>query len=120
MVRIYTIEVKKTYQRLNEFLKQSKYFSCYELRFPFEWKTPAGYLMAWLIQCIGAMPATINTVHFLNVIFGPGWLFICIAEDITQHVTAFNINVQSTSDKYRTKLPKSFCDLVQIYSDAKQ
>lgn len=43
-----------------------------------------------------------------------------MAEDITQDLAAFNIIVKTTSDENRTELTKCFCDLVQIYTDAKQ
>lgn len=91
-----------------------------KLRYPFDWKTPLGYLVVWLAQYAGAASMTIFILQFLNFVFGSCWLFNFIAEDITQDIAGFNFIVRTTSDGDRTGLTKHFCNIVQIYSDVKE
>lgn len=87
---------------------------------PFDWRTPHGYLPAYLSQCVGGASAVLG-VQFLNFVFGSCWLFIFIAEDITKDLAAFNtITKTTTSDENRAEVIKHFCDIVQNYTDAKQ
>lgn len=80
-----------------------------------------GYSVAFVAQLAGALLAAIIYIQFTNLIFGSCWLFIFIAEDITEDVAAFNIaSVARKPNGNRAKLTKRFCDLVQTYSDAKQ
>lgn len=89
-------------------------------RFPFEWRTPFGYFVAWLSQCAGTIAGSCANFQFLNLLFGSCWLFMFIAEDITQDVIAFNNMAKTASNENCTELIKRFCDMVQIYSDVKQ
>lgn len=75
--------------------------------------------MAFFIQFADASSASSAYVQFLNLIFGSCWLFMFIAEDITKDVTSFNIATRQP-DENRVELMKSFCDIVQIYTDAKK
>lgn len=43
-----------------------------------------------------------------------------MAEDITQDVAEFNFIVTTTKNENRVELIKRFCDIVQIFQDAKQ
>lgn len=88
----------------------------------FDSKTPFGYFWTWLVQCSGATPISAVVTQFLNLVFGTGWLFIFIAEHVTQDVAAFNTIVANTklSDKNCVELTKRFCAMVRIYLDAKQ
>lgn len=86
-------------------------------RYPFDWKSPAGYLVAWLSQFAGGASVASIYTQFLNIFIGSCWFFTFTAEDITQDVVAFNI-MQSAATK--AELTRRFCDIVQIYSDAKQ
>lgn len=77
--------------------------------------------MAWFSQSAGAASITCANGQFLNLVFGSCWLFIVIAEDITQDVVEFNIVVgTSSANTNHTELMKRFCDMVQTHSDAKQ
>ena len=49
-----------------------------------------------------------------SIIFGSCWLFIFIAEDIAKDLANFNSN-ETTNENL-----KRFCDVVQMYSDAKE
>lgn len=101
-------------------MKIQQIFFCIELRFPFDWRTPSGYLMAWFAQCAGALTGGSIYTQFPNLVFGTCWLFIFIAEDITMEVDAFNVDVKRSLGRNRAKLTKRFCDMVQLYWDAKQ
>lgn len=81
--------------------------------------------MAWLAQCVGLAGIFANAVILFGIIFGSNWLFIVIAEEITEDLTAFNENtVQTLKDKInaidRVKLMERFLDIIKIHSDAKQ
>lgn len=90
-------------------------------RYPFDWKTPFGYLLAWLAQCATAPTLGSIYIQFPNLLIGSCWLFIFIAEDVTQDVTAFNVIVKATTaNKNRVELTKRFSAMVQIYLDANQ
>lgn len=92
-----------------------------KIRFPFDWKTPCGYLVAWFTQCAGCIVGVNIDIQFLNLVFGSCWLFIFIAEDITQDVIEFNLFVaEATSNEDRTECTKRFRGMVQVYTDAKQ
>lgn len=92
-----------------------------ERRYPFDWKTPYGYLVAWLLQCVGSTTNGMIYVHFLYLVFGSSWFFIFIADDITMDMAAFNIDAKTeTSNENHTELKKRFSDIVQVYLDAKQ
>lgn len=93
-------------------------------RLPFDWRTPSGYLVAWLTQCVEGASIVATDILFLGIVFGSSWLFIVIAEDITYDVIAFN-NLVTTlktedNDSDHAELIKRFCDIIQQYMDAKQ
>lgn len=112
-------------------------------RYPFDWKTPHTYLIAYIPQCMGNVRIFhISHFHeifvdynhlriynqvfigvvfaqFLNLTFGSCWLFMFIADDLGKDLTDFNI-VTHTSNANDAKLMEKFCDLVKIYTDAKQ
>lgn len=93
------------------------------LRWPFDWKTPLGYLVAWSGEFAGFEAGVIIAVPCFNIIFGSSWLFIIIADDITNGVAAFNNSVKIlVKDKLneRVQLMKRFCDITRNYSDTKQ
>lgn len=89
-------------------------------RYPFDWRAPAGYLAAYLSQCALGPAVGSLFIQLPIFVFGSGWFFICIVEDIKQDVAEFNIMVKTTSDVNRIELTKCFCDIVQIFTDAKQ
>lgn len=91
-----------------------------QIRMPFDWRTPYGYLPAWLVQSLVASAESILIAQFLNFDIGNCWLFIFIAEDITNDLATFNTFIKATSNGSIIKLTEHFCDLIQIYSDAKQ
>lgn len=84
-------------------------------RFPFDWKTPCGYLAAFLSQCAGAVAITCAYMHFLNIAIGAVCLFVYIAEDITNDLAAFNTDINTPKPNRA-----DFCNVVQTYLNAKQ
>lgn len=75
--------------------------------------------MAWLVQSAGATTGSVY-IQFCNFFFGSCWLFIFIAEDITQDVAGFNFIATTSTGQNCGELSKRFRDMVQIHSDAKQ
>lgn len=93
-------------------------------RLPFDWRTPLGYLVAWVTQCVEGASIVTTDVLFLGIVFGSSWLFIVIAKDITNYLDVFNNAVatlkEATTDSDRTELVKHFCENIRNYADAKQ
>lgn len=75
--------------------------------------------MAWLAQFAGLACIFIVAMTFHGMIFGSSWLFIVIAKDISNDMAAFNQTVETPNDN-DVQLQKRFCDIVQLYSNAKQ
>lgn len=88
-------------------------------RLPFNWKTPFGYLVAFVSQYLGStFVLTIFTV-VMNLVYETCWFFITVARDIRKELTEFNADVR-TSHENPEKMTKRFVELIQIFSDAKQ
>lgn len=86
----------------------------------FDWKSPAGYVVAFMAQCAAAIFIVFIYMQFLNLLFGSCWFFIFVAEDITRDVSAFNKYTRTKSTEERAKLTKRFFDITEIHSDAKK
>lgn len=109
----------KTENNSNQLKRHQANFE-FNRRWPFDWKTPLGYLMAWLVQSAMCATAGLTDIVFFNLIFGSCWLFIHMSEDTTMDLAAFNTDITSNRKKIRPQTMKSFCDIVQLYTDAKQ
>lgn len=97
------------------------YIISFNCRWPFEWKAPLGYFVAWLVQSAGLTVAILLSIIFFNLIFGSSWLFIFMAEDITNDLTVFNAYSETTeATENRAEKTKRFCVTIQLYSDTKQ
>lgn len=88
-------------------------------RWPFDWQTPFGYFVAWLGQCTGIGSVVITVASLFGIVFGSNWLFIVMADDVTNDLVAFNntVSIQNDSD---TRMMEQFCVIIQNYMDAKQ
>lgn len=74
--------------------------------------------MGWLIELQGlTMMASTGTV-FLNLVLGSCWLFMLMAEDITNDSANFNRDLNGNEN--RADWMKNMRNLVQLHSDAKQ
>lgn len=91
-----------------------------ERRYPFDWKTPVGYLVAWLAQHVSVLSMGFVNIQFPNLVIGSCWFFMFVAKDIADDVSAFNLVVKIRSNENRTKLTKRFFDIVRIHLDAKR
>lgn len=109
-------------QKMNAILL--KRLSIVSKRWLIDRKTPSGYLVAWLGQFAGSVACLITVVLCFDIVFGSSWLFIVIAEDITNDVTAFNSIVKLLKHKAkisnRTRLMRQLIDVIRVYTDAKQ
>lgn len=78
--------------------------------------------MVWLAQCAGVSAVLIISTAIFNIIFGSIWLFIVIAEDLTNDMAAFNNNIVKIIQKNhdRDELMGRFREIIQNYTDAKQ
>lgn len=96
--------------------------------FPFDWKTPLGYLVAWIGEFVFTVAITKITVPFYAIIAESCWLFSLIAEDISADLATFNLLItlnstgkaQKHKDRVCTALMALFCDVIQIYTNAKR
>lgn len=77
--------------------------------------------MVWLAQCVGFASVVVIIIPSLNIIFGSCWLFIVIAEDITNDLITFNIKIKK-APRYSdcAELVESLCVVIRLYSDAKR
>lgn len=89
-------------------------------RWPFDWKTPCGYLLAWFVEYVGLTAIVVTSTPLYCIVFGSCFLLIVIAKDITQDTVAFNTAVKTINAKDRTQLMKQFCKIVRNWEDAKR
>lgn len=116
-VRIATIEKRFICIFINWF----HLFCSFSRLFPFDWKTPLGYFMAWLSEVIGCYAACVAIIPVLSLIFALSWLFVTIANhDLIQDLVAFNIDVKASNGKDHGELMRHFCKIVQCHSDVKE
>lgn len=102
---------------------------CLMTRWPFNWKTPIGYLVAWFCDSFGLFALGLAFMPYFTYLTGSCWFFIFIADEIKTDMIAFNtevvivenaINPKKTSSEHRIELMNQFCATVQIYTDAKE
>lgn len=93
-------------------------------RWPFDWKAPIGYLVAWLGEAVGFFSFGLAGVPFYAYLFGSGWLFAFMAKDMRKDLKSFNINIakatENNDDEHHVGLTKQFCSIIQIYINAKE
>lgn len=88
---------------------------------PFDWKAPVGYLVAWFFEVVATCGVNIALTMTYCLIFASAWLFITItAEDLSQKLTIFNIDVKSSRRQNHDELKESFCDIIWTYSSTKE
>lgn len=99
---------------------EKSFYFFYPTWWPFDWKTPSGYLMAWVGQCAGVGTIITIPITFFNTVFGSKWLFMVIAEDITNDLAAFNSDtVKKLNESNRAGSMTRFCAIIQLYTNAK-
>lgn len=69
-------------------------------RWPFDWRSPAGYIVAWICGNFGLASVIFGFVPFSNYLLGSCWLFIFIADDIAEDLNEFNIVVSTETGTF--------------------
>lgn len=97
-------------------------------RWPVDWKTPSGYLVAWFGTFMGTAAGMSGFLPFLSYFFASCWFFYFIADDLAKDLSTFN-SFATTNTSTATNLPNSrsrvkltnrFLAIIMIYSDARQ
>lgn len=89
--------------------------------FPLDWKTPIGYVVAWFWQSTASCSIHVALVPVLTLIAASSWFFATIADEMTQELAAFNNDVKASKGKDDdAEIERRFCDIIQLYSDAKE
>lgn len=89
-------------------------------RWPFDWIIPFGYFVAWIGHFTGGAAVLLIAIQCFGIVFGSCWIFIVIANDITNDMATVNKIVKIHEDIDSADLMKRFCNLIQEYSGAKQ
>lgn len=87
---------------------------------PFDWKTPFGYLVAWLAQFAAHIALNTSVIPFFIQMFSTSWLFASIIDDLTNELVAFNNDIKTSRGKKHEKLKQDFCKIIRLYSHAKE
>lgn len=85
-------------------------------RYPFNWKTPIGYLFALLSQCGSSLVILYTVCPTICLLVGTSWLLIGCCEDIANelpHLNQFRI-------AQRGELKERICSIAQMYADVKE
>lgn len=85
---------------------------------PFNWKTPAGYVIAFAIQFAADMCVQTWLVPTLSFFIALCWVSVAFAKDIASDVNI--LNVGGTSEQRQSESIEHFCKIVQLYGDARQ
>lgn len=97
-------------QNSHEFL-----FFC---RFPFDWRTPFGYIVAINCQFIGTVYVSTTTAILVTFFVSICWVLDTFIEDITIDLQNFNDCRTSCSNDRRVM--KRICDIVKLYAEVRQ
>lgn len=97
-----------------------KIYHLFICRWPFDRKSPLGYLMAWGAQTAGLTALAITAVAFYILIFGTCELFAFMAEDIAADLATFKIDLRMNAEADRAERMQHFRDIVQLYSEVKK
>lgn len=103
--------------RPDRYLTLMSFFSFLK-RLPFDWKTPSGYLVAWIFQFVGYFCTIFYGPAFIGLYLGSCWLFVAFAKDLANDLRQSNGNKISRRE-YR-ELKAKFCRTVHLYAKLKQ
>lgn len=87
-------------------------------RWPFDWKTPFGFLIAFTVQFVADICIQIWLIPTAGLFIGVCWLSIAFAGDIASDVRL--LNVGKTANHNQIKWTEGFCKIIQRYGDARQ
>lgn len=83
-------------------------------RWPFNWKTPSGYVFAFLDESTVQVIGVLMFLPIIIFLIGSCWLIIVCIKDIGNDLTSLEF------DKNIAELKKPFCNIVKHYSEAKE
>lgn len=106
--------------RIDEIETILAFDSTHSRMLPFDWKTPFGYFVAWLSEISGCFATYAVEIPLNSLIFASSWLLITINDDLTQELAAFNDDLKTLNKSDHLELVRRFCDIIQLYSDAKE
>lgn len=87
---------------------------------PFNWKTPFGYFVGWFSQTAACTAIIVADIPYFTLIFASSWLFVTIADDLTQELAAWNNDIRASDGLVdHDGLVHHFCDMVRCYTEAK-
>lgn len=87
---------------------------------PFDWKTPFGYLLAWLNQFLGASAGFLSITPLYSLIFASSWLFITLADDLRQELVTFNVIVKISNGNDHDEIVQRFFNVIRLYTDVRE
>lgn len=87
-------------------------------RFPFNWKTPFGYLVAYILNCCATFCVIYGHYMVFCFLIGSSWLTITCVKDITNDLN--NLTVKRLTHESQQQLKRSLINIIQFHSDAKQ
>lgn len=99
-------------------LGDNSYHLFYLAMWPYNWKTPIGYLVTLAIEFSADACSQIWFTPTMAFYIGLCWFSITFARDIAIDLNFLYIG--GTSKQRQSKLIKRFCGIVQLYGDARQ
>lgn len=85
-------------------------------RFPFNWKTPLGYLIAFSSQCLQAYATISSLLPMICYLAGSCWLLVHFARDSTHDLSLFTINSSPNKDA-EGRMKEQFCNIIKFHGD---
>lgn len=99
-------------------LGDESYHFLHPTLWPFDCKTPIGFLIVFVIDCVANVCTQTWLIPTVWFFVGLCWLSIAFAKDIASDLNFLNIG--GASEDCHVKLIQRFCEIVQIYADARQ
>lgn len=99
-------------------LGDQSYHLFYLTLWPFNQKTPIGYLISLAIEFTTVACSQIWFIPTAAFFIGLCWFSIAFANDVRSDLNFLNIG--GTSHQRQAQLMKRFCGIVQLYADARQ
>lgn len=88
---------------------------------PFDWKTPFGYLVAWVFEAVSIGSITIAITTTLCLVFASSCLFVAIAtDDMSQNLTNFHADLNTSRRHDQEELMERFCEIIRTFSSTKE
>lgn len=86
-------------------------------RFPFDWKSPMGFLLSTIITCALVQFGFTFMAHLISLGIGMNFFVVSFTEDAKQDFCAMNLRHGTVE---RVNIYQQISEFVQIHSDAKQ